>query len=131
MLQPWLLGLKLCPSRHLSRLADLLPNLERLEVQFFRGDDYLCSCAGAERFVGYGPQRQELGHAGVLDLMDALEGQRMCPFRSLGMVRMAVRDEFCSYITHGRGLLCCFMCEVFACVQRAQGDLEGKVAVVE
>jgi hypothetical protein len=113
-------------------LALMLPNLERLTVEFLRADECLFCCEGARRFVGYCPDRDELHDTRVLDLLDALEGGReggregRCPFPRLTTLRLVVKGEFCSYMLLGGGLLCCSVAVYVPVLKGERASLVGK-----
>jgi hypothetical protein len=100
-------------SRNLVRmLADLLPNLEHLTIEFLRADDCLFSSAGARRYADYGPNRGdrlfETKVLDMLDMLDALEGtEGRCPFPRLKSLRVVVCGEYCSYAGRVWAFLCC------------------------
>ncbi|KAK4153795.1 hypothetical protein C8A00DRAFT_33479 [Chaetomidium leptoderma] len=122
-------------SRGLVRLlAEMLPSLEHLTVEYFRLDDCLVSCDAAADFVGYDADRHQLHDTVVLDLLDALEGGGgghaegvvACPFPNLKTFKMVVRGEFCSYTTGGSRFLCCSVAKYVPTLIGERATLMGK-----
>jgi hypothetical protein len=127
-------ALEWCPQRRigpvlgrlLQCLAEEVPNVEELEVQYFKSDDCLLEHGAVKGLVDYEPGRDGLWDVRVVEMLDALEGEGRCLLPRLKRLRLVVRGEICSYMAYGGVGLCCAVARYVPVSEGSTATLVGK-----